>query len=453
MERLVPDDLLWVYSDDLGQRMDAGVLVILEGASLTDSDGRFLLEDARKAIDQRLHLVPRFRQVIHRPGFGLGRPLWLDAQSFDVADHVRTLHLSESADEDEILQACEELRRRRLDLSKPPWEMWFLIGLASGQVGLFVKLHHAIADGISGVAALGAFVDLSPDSIPNALQSWEPAPPPSSLELLKDNLHRRIAGLKRKFSLVVHPHTALRKARAVWPFVREVFGEAAPRTSLNEPVGADMRIAFIRGRLDIYRDVARLHGAKVNDVLLAAVGGGLRELLNSRGERVDDLVLRVVVPVSLHEESSAHGNDSTGMAVPIPMGEKDHVRRLEFIANETLTRKTKGRQTLGVLFQSEFSQKVMLRMFRRQRFANLYVTNVPGPPVPLYFSGAPAVEMFPVPPTAGTITLGIAAFSYAGQFNVTAIGDRDRCPDLGVFVEGFRRSLDALAKSIPAKTA
>jgi hypothetical protein len=90
MERLPADDLIWIYSDDLGNPMYTGALVILDGHTLHDSLGRFRLGAVRRLIEQRLDFVPRFRQVIHRPRFGLGTPLWIDTPTFDVADHVRT---------------------------------------------------------------------------------------------------------------------------------------------------------------------------------------------------------------------------------------------------------------------------------------------------------------------------------------------------------------------------
>jgi hypothetical protein len=97
------------------------------------------------------------------------------------------------------------------------------------------------------------------------------------------------------------------------------------------------------------------------------------------------------------------------------------------------------------------AQKALLRVFRRQRFVNLYVTNLPGPPVPLYLLGAEILEVFPIVPTAGNITLGIGAMSYAGQFNATATADSEQCPDLKVFLRGFERTLDDLA--VPVRGA
>jgi hypothetical protein len=101
--------------------------------------------------------------VVHRPRFGLGTPLWVDAPTFDISDHVGMFAIDGPATEEQVLQACEVLRSRQRDPSKPPWEMWFLTGMGEGRVGLFVKLCHAVADGIAGVGALAALLDLSPE--------------------------------------------------------------------------------------------------------------------------------------------------------------------------------------------------------------------------------------------------------------------------------------------------
>jgi diacylglycerol O-acyltransferase / wax synthase len=163
MDRLSAQDLMMLWPEELGWSQDIGGLAILDGGSLLDADGRFLIETAREAIRRRLHLVPRFRQLLYQPGFGLGWPLWTDAPAVDIAEHVRVFPLDAPADESRLLLACEQLRHRRLDRSRPLWEMWFLPGLAHGRVGLFIKVHHAIADGVAGIAMLGAFVDLVPD--------------------------------------------------------------------------------------------------------------------------------------------------------------------------------------------------------------------------------------------------------------------------------------------------
>jgi WS/DGAT/MGAT family acyltransferase len=236
------------------------------------------------------------------------------------------------------------------------------------------------------------------------------------------------------------------------PAWREVLTEQrAPRTSLNRPVGTDRRLAIVRGRLDLTKQIARVHHAKVNDVVLAAVAGGLRELLASRGEHVQGLVQRAMVTITDHREQpgQAQGNKPGWMMVPLPLGEPDPVHRLEVIAAETAARKNKARPEAGSgIFRFVAGQRAWYRLFPRQQSVNLVVTNVPGPPVPLYLAGARLLELFPTMPVMGNLTVVVAVLSYAGQLNFTAVADRYGCPDVEVFAHGVRNTLDDLARSV-----
>jgi diacylglycerol O-acyltransferase / wax synthase len=451
MDRLTAQDLMMLWPEELGWSQDIGALAILDGGRLLDAGGRFRIEAAREEIGRRLHLVPRFRQLLYRPRFGLGWPLWVDAPAVDLAHHVGVLPLAAPADEATLLLACEELRHRRLDPSRPLWEMWFLPGLPEGRVGMFMRVHHAIADGVAGVAALGAFVDLVPDPPGTSAPPWTPRPLPSTRELAADNARRHLRELHRAFTRLDHPVDTVRNARRGWPALREVFtGAPAPRTSLNRRVGWHRRFALVRSDLDLVKRIAHAHDAKVNDVLMAVLAGGLRTLLLGRGERVDGLVLRAAVPVSLHRErpGQARGNLDGMMAVPLPIGEPDDARRLRLIAADTAELKRQHRPQGGTLLRNVPIQRVLLRLAAHQRVMSTYAANVPGPPVPLYFAGAPLLEVFPVVPLVGNISIGVGALSYAGQFNLTVVADREACPDLDVVVQGARRSLDALAGAV-----
>ncbi len=456
LDRLTAQDLLMVWPDDFGWPEDIGALAILDGARLLDRDGRVRIEAVRRQLEPRLPLVPRFRQLLYRPRRGLGWPLWVDAPAFDLADHVRVHPLAAPGNEAQLLAACEQLRRRRLDPSRPLWELWLLAGLPQGRVGLFLRAHHAIADGISGLAAFGALLDLTADTPASVPSPWTPAPIPSAGQLLHDNLRRRLRGLGRGLWSLTHPIGMVRGAGRTSPVWREFFAERALRTSLNRPIGADRRLAIVRSRLELAKQIAHAHHAKVNDVALAAVGGGLRRLLASRGEPVGDLVLRVSVPISLHQQQlgQASGNQDGWMVVPLPLGESDPVRRLGLIAAETAARKQQARPQAGSGVMSfAVVQRASYRLLARQRYVNLWVTNVPGPPVPLYLAGAPLLELFPVVPILGNLTLGVGVFSYAGQLNLTAVADRDTCPDVEVFAQGVRSTLDELARSVLASAS
>ena len=216
------------------------MLAILDGAGLLDDDGDVRIEVVRRRIESKLHLVPRFRQRLYRPRRGLGWPLWVDAPSFDLADHVRVHPLAAPADEAQLLLACEQLARRRLDPSRPLWELWLLPGLPQGRVGLFVKLHHAIADGVAGVAAFGALLDLAADAATPAAPPWTPAPVPTAGDLLHDNLRRRVHGLGSGAGRASPTRAGtLRQARARLAGVAGVLRRAA--RSAHQPQPPDRR--------------------------------------------------------------------------------------------------------------------------------------------------------------------------------------------------------------------
>ncbi len=450
MERLGAQDLASVAGDDAGWPWDIGAIGILDGTGLADGDGRFKIEAVRRAIEPRLHLVPHARQLLYRPRPGLGWPLWADAASFDIADHVRAVPLAAPAGQTEFLAACEQLRRRGLDRSRPRWQAWFLPGLDGGRVGVFLRMHHAMADGVAGVAAFSAMFDPAAGAPAPAAPPWAPAPAPSASELLRDNARRRARELGRSLSGLSDPGRMLRRARGTWPAWREAAGQRAPRTSLNRGrIGPDRRLALVRGDLGRAKTIAHAHGGTVNDVVLAAVAGGLRDLLLARGEAVADLVLRASVPVSLHQERSGRpqGNQVGWMVVPLPAGEPCPARRLELIAAATAELKKNARPEItSGIFRFILAQRAFNLFLPHQRYLNTFITNVPGPPAPLYLAGAPLLEVFPVLAITGNMALGAAVMSYAGQLNLTAVADRDRCPDVEVFVEGVRRALDELAQ-------
>jgi diacylglycerol O-acyltransferase / wax synthase len=452
MERLGAQDLSMVLPEEFGWPQGIGALGILDCSHLLEAGGRFPIEAVRERIGRRLYLLPRFRQLLYTPRRGLGWPLWVDAPTFNIAGHVGVFPHAAPAAEAQLLAACEELRQRRLDRSRPLWQMWFLPGLPEGRVGLVMKVHHAIADGVTGVAAFGAFLDLRGDAPALSPPPWTPAPFPSGRELLADNLRRRVHRFRGVLSGLAHPAGTVRGVRRAWPAAREMFAKGrAPKTSLNRPIGQNRTLAVVRTRLDVVKGAAHAHGAAVNDVLLTAVAGGLRALLASRREPVAELVLRAFVPASLHrgQPGQARGNLDGGMIVPLPIGDPDHVRRLSLIAADTAARKKKSRPPGSALFRNAAIQRAFLRHAARQRLMNIYIANVPGPPVPLYLAGAPLLEVFPIVPIMGNVPLGIGALSYAGQFNITVAADRDGCPDAAVFTQGLQAALDALTQAAP----
>jgi hypothetical protein len=158
--------------------------------------------------------------------------------------------------------------------------------------------------------------------------------------------------------------------------------------------------------------------------------------------------------VSLHQEQpgQAQGNVAAGMAVPLPIGEPDDARLLERIAAESAERKKRARPSGEAMFRSIAIQRAFLRYMPHQRLMNAYVTDVPGPPMPLYFAGAAVHELFPLVPILGNMTIGVGALSYADQFNITVVADPHLCPDLAIFTDGLQHTLDVLGVSVRARS-
>jgi WS/DGAT/MGAT family acyltransferase len=452
MERLTAADRVMLWPDARWPQ-EIGAVAVLDGGALVDPDGHFRIEPVRDRVQSRLHLVPRFRQLLHTPRRGLGGPLWIDATAFDLDQHVRVVPLPAPGDEAALLQAVERLRERRLDRSRPLWQMCLLPGLADNRIGLFVRMHHAIADGIAGIATVGTFLDpvAHPPTAPSP--PWTPAPAPGTTELFIDNLRHRARRFGRGTAALAHPKTMSGQLRTAWSALR---APPAPdpetRTSLNRTVGPGRTLAVIRTRLDLVADIAHAHGATVNDVLLAATAGGLRALLHSRREAVDDRVLRIDVPITLRaggDRTRARGNRIGQMIVPVPLGITDPPALLARIHAETTLRKMQPHPDVGAVLDSRIARRAMLKLLDRDP-VNVTTADLPGPAHPVYLAGARVLEIFPVLPLMATVTLAIAGLSYAGQFTITATADSDTYPDLDVLVSGAREELDALAAATPA---
>ena len=445
IERLTAEDALMLWPDALWPQ-DIGALVILDGSNLYDRDGRFRLDMVCQAVAARLHLVPRFRQLLHIPRPDLGGPLWIDAPEFDLNDHVGVNQLPAPADEAELLLAVEQVRRRRLDRSRPLWEMHFFTGMPEARVALFVRMHHAVADGMAGVATMARFLDIDRDAAPGRPEPSVPTATPPTEAQLRDDVRQRLRQRRRRvLSRLAHPMRTVRPLAAAWPAIRELVAQRPlPPTSLDRRVGPARRFVLIRSRLDLVKKVAHTYGATVNDVLLAVVAGGLRQLLRSRGEQAD--VLRVYVPISLHQRQSgeARGNLISQMVVALPVGASDSGLVLRQIAAETARSKARSHPSLGWMPHSGLAGRAFLRLVSRQR-VNVTTADIPGPPMPLYFAGARLLEVFPLTQLIGKVSIGIAAMSYAGQFNLMVVADGDAYPDIDVFARSVEDELRALS--------
>ena len=423
--------------------MNVAALAILEGRVLLDAPGRLALEPIRARIEQRLYLAPRLRQRLYRPGLGFGAPVWVDDTSFDISRHVRTRPVPAGGGEEALLAACVELNGRPFDQAHPLWEIWLLTGAPAGHVPMLIRFHHVLADGIAALALLGTLFDSAPDAPEPGSAPWTARPIPTRSELLGDALRRSITGIGRGVGKIEHPRRTLAPARTWFRQGLQLAREGrAPRTSFNRPVGRQHRVLLVRAGLEQAKQVAHAHHATVNDVVLCTIAGGARALLAGRGELHRPLVLKVSVAASVRAPASASqpGNLVGILLVPLPVGAEDPLRRLEQIARATTERKRLPPYQPA----ARFLQRWMIRAMNRQRRINLLMSNLPGPPQPMYFAGAKILEAFQIGVVQGNVAVQVGALSYAGQLNLDIVADANLVPDLTVFANGMTEDLERL---------
>jgi WS/DGAT/MGAT family acyltransferase len=452
--RLSALDAGFLYAERADFPMHVGALALLEGGPLFDGD-RFRLDELRDTLAARLHLLPRLRQRAVTP-FPGSRPVWVDDPDFDISRHVVVMELDPPGGEAALLDLVARLHTDRLDRAHPLWQIMFITGLEHGRVGLIEKMHHAMVDGLAGVDVASVLMDLSPDGsavVPGG--DGGPMPPPKwglAIGAVLEQLGRPIVAARAVAAVVRHPArsvtTAERLGRAT---AGQPGGLLAPRCSLNERVGPGRRYAIVRHSLEDARATASQLGGTVNDVVLAATAQGLRRLLEGRGELGRVPSVQAFVPVSLRGRTGERlGNQVAGMLVPLPVAEADVLARFEAIT--ATTRALKEARSADVLAGLAGVAEVLPEPLvvltalgvHRQPFTNVVITNVPGPPVPLYAMGARMLETFPIIPLDRNLCVSIGVLSYAGQLNTGLTADAGWVPDLDVLARGIEEGYSEL---------
>jgi WS/DGAT/MGAT family acyltransferase len=457
-ERLSSTDLVFLGLEDDNLCMHIGAVSIFEGGPLINAMGGLDIARVRAFVEASLHSNRRFRQKLAFVPL-LGHPVWVDDHHFDIEYHVRHSGLHHPGNEEALKQTASRIMSQPLDRSKPLWEMWFVEGLDGGRFALISKLHHVMIDGVSAAETLSAFLRFDSSTTMPRRQKWRPLPAPSPAQLLTEEVSRRAAlplgALRAGLEAVSNPAAALDAATDAMLAVGEAAAanlEIASPTPLNVPVGPHRSFEWSRFDLDAVKAVKRALKGTVNDVVLAVTAGAVRHFLEQRGLPTGDLDIRMTMPVNLRGagERGRLGNQVGVLNMPLPVAEQDPVRRLRAVIRTT-RRLKKSRQLRGVELVAELTDRTLpplagwlARFASRARTYNLSVTNIPGPPAPVYLLGARMTQIYPLAFLFSQQALTAGLFSYDGSLYWGLTADAEALPDLKQLVIGIETEFERL---------
>ena len=469
MERLGGLDAAFLYFETPSMHMHVCGLLILDPSTMP---GGYRFARIRQMLEERHPLMPAMsRKLVFAP-FKLGRPYWVKDPDFDLDYHLRRMAVPSPGGDRELADAAGEIASRPLDRSRPLWEMWVIEGLEGGKVALFAKMHHSTIDGISGANMMVHLFDLepapsSPPEIPD-----EPAAEriPNELELLGRAAAESFARPLDMARLI--PGTVLGLGRTlVRAGRRRGQGVAAPftapRTSFNAAITPHRTIAFTEVPLEQVKEVKDALGVKVNDVVTAVVGGALRRYLMDRHE-LPDKPLISAVPVSVHEQAAGReGTTKVSIMFSSLMTDVyDPVERIRLIAESN----AEAKELYGMVGADTLMQwaehaapntfSLAARLYSSLRLSerhpvvhNLILSNVPGPPIPLYMAGAKLAGLFPLGPIMDGAGLNATVLSNEDRIGFGFIACRELVPDLWQLAEAVPVELAALVDAVRPKAS
>ncbi len=461
MEWMSPQDASFLHIEGPNTPMHIGGVSIFEGPVPA-------FERLDEMVAGKLDAVPRYRQKVRFVPLALGRPVWVDDPHFNLGYHLRHSALPAPGTEEVLGRTAARIFAQHLDRRKPLWEIWMLEGVSDNRWALLSKVHHSMVDGVSATDLMTVMFDDSP--LQPAGQGWQPAPEPSGAELVVRTLTRQAVNPAEQVRVLRaaarRPRATLEQALALVRGASSAAGLLRPlgSSSLTGSIGPHRTWSTAYVHLSDVKAIRSALGGTVNDVVLTIVAGGLRELLQSRGENVEGRGVRVLVPVSVRRpgERDVYNNQVSAMLPTLPVGSEDPVERLRSVRTQMDALKRSGQAVAGEVLTSlsGFAPPLLLALGGRlaARSPSLGVqtgvTNVPGPQQPLQTLGRRLLESFPFVPLIGNVRISIAIFSYNGGLYYGVTGDYDSSSDIDVLTTGVEHGIaELLEASQPRRRA
>jgi diacylglycerol O-acyltransferase / wax synthase len=459
-EDLSPLDAFFLYAERPEAPLHVGAVYIFEGRPQVRG-GRGA-QGIVRTLEERLHMVPRYRQRVRFRLLNLGHPVWVDDPDFDLSHHVRRATLPAPGSDAALRDYAARVFARPLDTSRPLWELTVVEGLSGNRVAVINKVHHAMVDGISSVDIGTLLFDPEPEvTAARHAPHWRARPGPDERTLAS----RDLDGLRRTITSnpVLLPLRAPRLIRGMvdglvgtpWAGAASLalsFVRPGHHFFFNRGIGPNRLLRHVAVPFADLKSTKDVMACTVNDVVLAVVAEAMSRWLVERGEDVAER-MRVFCPVSVRDGSARYalGNQVSGMVVELPLGAMPMVTRLarisaevgdlkksrQAVAARTLTGITRWAPATLHALAGRLAGEPQLSL---QSLVNAVVTNVPGPQVPFFTGGARLLEVWPLVPIYHMLGLSLAALSYNGAMHFGLVTDPNLVPDLDRLAKHLARA-------------
>jgi diacylglycerol O-acyltransferase len=457
VERVTGSDAAFLEMETPAMHLHVIGVLVLDRAG---SSGALTPDRLEALFRSRLHLIPPFRRRVVAVLGGLDHPRWIEDPDFDLARHLHHRTLGPDANEADLEAFVGEIAGIPLDRDRPLWETWLVDGFADGTVALVSKVHHAIMDGAAGGNLMASLFDLDAETPADVGEPtpWEGEPLPHSARLVAEAGPGTLLRLARLPGVVARTMTSLVRSAGAMTGRGGSPLQFAPATPFNGPLTPARSVAFARAPLDDLKEIRRAFGTTVNDVVLAAATASFRRYLVDRDVRPSrSLVAAVPVALPRLDDQSALGNRTTNMMVSLPVHLEDPVEALRSIRVDSLGAKS-VQQALGPDLLEDWTglapaalltvcarlySDLGLSRFHPALF-NAIVSNVPGPPIPLYLAGVRVLATYPMGPLLGDAALNLTVLSQTGVLDVGVIACPDLVDDVRAIADGFLVGVAAL---------
>ena len=465
MERLSGLDASFLYFETPSMHMHVAMTAIFDPSTMPGGYDFAVIKDF---IASRLHLVPPFRRRVVSVPFQLNHPIWVEDPDFDLDHHIRRVGAPAPGGHRELAELAGQIASTPLDRSRPLWELYVVEGLADGNIGIITKMHHCAVDGVSGAELMVNLFDLTPEG--RDVEPPEPRTPepiPSDLEMVAFALASRA---RRQAGLLPLVGTTLRTVGTLVSRHRDpeaVVGAVpltAPHTPWNAAITPHRRLAFTRVSLDDVKAIKNAVGCTVNDVVLGLMGGTLRRYLEAHGGNPPEPLI-AVCPVSVRgdDERGQLNNKVSAMFTSLATDVDDPIERLRTISRVTRGAK-EDHNAIGANLLQDWAEHAAPTTFalaarlysslnlgdRHRPIHNVVISNVPGPPFPLYYAGAKLEYTLPMGPVMEGAGLNITVLSYMDNVDIGFMVCRELVPDVWDLVDHVEDAMAELLEAVGA---